>query len=72
VESAGDLAQAADLLRLARAIQDPILRDTAILRWTRDREASMRGPEALALCDALTESERSACLRRLSTPHLQR
>lgn len=72
MEAVQELSRPEDLLGLARAIRDPILRDTAILRWTRDREASMRGPDALSLCDALTEQERSACRRRLSTPHLQR
>ena len=72
VEHVGELARTGDVLALARVIQDPVLRDTAVIRWTRDRAAGMRHADALALCDVLTDQEKSACRRRLSTPHLQR
>ena len=72
VERVGELAHVDDVLALARGMQDPVLRDTAVIRWTRDREAGMRHADALALCDVLTDQEKSACRRRLSTPHLQR
>jgi hypothetical protein len=72
VDHVQELATAAEVLSLAPAIVDPVLRDTAVIRWTRDREAGMRHADALAMCDILTDQEKSACRRRLSTPHLQR
>jgi hypothetical protein len=72
VEHVGEIARTEDVLALAGAIHDPVLRDTAVIRWSRDREAGMRRADALTLCDVLTDQEKGACRRRLSTPHLQR
>lgn len=57
---------------IIRSIQDPIIRDAAVLDWV----AAHRGvgtPQALdALCALTTPDENVTCRRRASAAHLAR
>lgn len=57
---------------IIRSIQDPIIRDAAVLDW----ETAHRGvgtPQAIqALCALTTEGENAYCRRRAGAAHLAR
>jgi hypothetical protein len=62
----------ADVLKLAASIQDPLVRDAALLRWVVDHRTTIAPDDGRALCAAVSERGRDTCQRRVSTPHLSR
>lgn len=55
----------------ARLIEDPLVRDAAVVAWVRAHRAELR-PSDGRVCNVLTSAEQAACARRLSAPHLSR
>lgn len=55
----------------ARQIEDPLVRDAAVVAWVRAHRAELR-PSDGRVCNVLTSAEQAACVRRLSAPHLSR
>jgi hypothetical protein len=64
--------QVARVTDAARRIHDPMIRGAAVSRWAADHAAALRPSDGEQLCGLLVGMDRSTCLRRLSSPHLQR
>jgi len=64
--------QAAEVLEKASLIDDIMIRGAAVSGWISDHNAVVPPAEGQALCELLDGRDRSYCLRRLSSPHLQR
>ena len=68
----GELAEPAAVVTAAKAINDPLVRDAAVLHWVEDHRRGLAPADGQALCGLLSERERNTCQRRLSAPHLAR
>lgn len=64
--------RASDVLEKASLIDDIMIRGAAVSGWISDHNAVVPPAEGQALCELLDGRDRSYCLRRLSSPHLQR
>jgi len=60
-----------DVMAVARLIEDPLVRDAAVVAWVRAHRAELR-PSDGRVCSVLTTAVQAACARRLSAPHLSR
>ncbi len=56
----------------ARQISDPMIRSYAVSTWVKDHSNEISLEQGTGLCELLEGREESYCLRRLSSPHLQR
>lgn len=52
-------------------IQDPVVRDAAVMGWLETHLDQVPQGEAVALCDLLDGASRQSCERQVSSPHLR-
>lgn len=64
--------QRAEAQVAARAIDDPLIRSEAVIRWISANAAALHPPQGQELCALIDAADRDTCHRRLSSPHLQR
>lgn len=64
--------RAADARALAATVQDPLVRDAALLRWIAAHRKGLPRVDAEAVCAALSSAEQGPCNRRIDAPHLAR
>ena len=64
-------SDAAVVLQTAQAIDDPIVRGTAVTEWVSAHKNEVQQADGLALCDLLEHPEKGVCRRRLQAAHLQ-
>ena len=57
---------------LANKIDDPIIRGAAIFRWIELHNREIPRDRGRALCEILSDREKTSCERRLYSAHLQR
>lgn len=69
VQTAGSASAA---LAGAAPIDDPLVRDAALMRWVAAHRKGLARADGQAVCAALSAPERNACTRRLDAPHLSR
>lgn len=62
----------AEARALAATVQDPLVRDAALLRWIAGHRKGLARADAQALCAALSPEEQGPCARRADAPHLAR
>ncbi len=60
------------VIALANSIEDPIIRGSAIFRWIELHNREIPRERGRALCEILSEREKTSCERRLYSAHLQR
>jgi hypothetical protein len=60
------------VIALANSIEDPIIRGAAIFRWIELHNREIPRERGRALCEILSEREKTSCERRLYSAHLQR
>ena len=56
----------------AKQISDPMIRGAAISAWVRSHSNEISQQQGKQLCALLDGRDQSYCMRRLSSPHLQR
>ena len=62
---------AGGVLQTAQAIEDPIVRGTAVTEWVSAHKNDVKQADGLALCELLEHPEKGVCRRRLQAAHLQ-
>ena len=65
-------SQLAEVESVALQISDTMVRSYAVSTWVKDHSNEISLEEGTGLCQLLEGREQSYCLRRLSSPHLQR
>ena len=60
------------VIELANKIEDPIIRGAAIFRWIETHNREIPRERGRALCEILSDREKTSCERRLYSAHLQR
>ncbi len=65
-------AEAAQTTQRAQMIQDPLIMGATVSGWVADHAGQIPETEGRALCALLQGRDQGYCLRRLSSPHLQR
>jgi hypothetical protein len=60
------------VIELASRIDDPIIRGAAIFRWIEIHNREIPRERGRALCEILSDREKTSCERRLYSAHLQR
>jgi hypothetical protein len=64
-------ADVGSVLQDIRAIEDPILRTSAVMEWLSRHGDRISAQASFDLCDTLPEPARGSCLRRSHSPHLR-
>ncbi len=67
-----DSAHVADVITQARQIRDPMIRGAAVSSWVAHHNTGVSPADGQTLCGLLAGRDNALCLRRLSSPHLQR
>ncbi len=65
-------ADASTIPEQAASIADPLVRSAAVFGWVKEHGNQVTPAMARRLCSTIDNPERDACLRRLSSAHLQR
>ena len=60
------------IVQTAQQITDPMIRGAAVSEWVKNHNNDINQQQGQQLCTLLDGRDRSYCLRRLSSPHLQR
>lgn len=58
-------------LVLARQIEDPLLRGSAVNRWVNEHKGQTPRRDLLALCEVLDHPEQGVCRRRVESAHME-
>jgi hypothetical protein len=67
-----DASQLKEVESVALQINDSMVRSYAVSTWVKDHSNEISLEQGTVLCQLLEGREQSYCLRRLSSPHLQR
>jgi len=67
-----DSSQVSAVEERASHIQDQMIQGAAVSGWVEDNAAKLSRADGELLCKMLSGRDWSYCLRRLSSPHLQR
>lgn len=67
-----DAAHVSEVIALSRQIHDPMIRGAAVSSWISHHNTGVSPADGQALCGLLAGRDNALCLRRLSSPHLQR
>ena len=67
-----DSSQVSGVEERAKRIQDQMIQGAAVSGWVEDNAAKLSREDGTRLCKMLSGRDWSYCLRRLSSPHLQR
>ncbi len=65
-------SEIARLQTIAPQITDAMIRGAAVSGWVADHIAEIPGDQCQQLCQLLEGGDRGYCMRRCSSPHLQR
>jgi hypothetical protein len=71
-EAAATAPNAAMLEVALARIDDPVVRDAAILTWVAAHRDDLPADDARALCGRVSPTDAPACLRRVDAAHLGR
>jgi len=67
-----DSSRLEDVKEQASLISDSMIRSYAVSTWVKNHANDVALEDGRSLCELLEGREQSYCLRRLSSPHLQR
>ncbi len=64
------IADRSEVLGLATAISDPVVRGAGVTTWMRANRHDLAAADVLELCGILPREEEATCVRRTSAQHL--